>query len=146
MNETILRNHNFWDRVDRRRLENPLADFIDSFSDEEENEESEAEEFLDDIIERDRLINIMMRRERIEPIIQFEHYEALLRRLYNLPIVMSINLTPFEQLGQIQITHYKIDPLLQPYANPPNKIITINDIYLVEAQYDQMNNKLFPPI
>ena len=77
-------------------------------------------------------------------------YDILLRQLYHLPIETLDNLIPFEQLSSVQITRYNIDPLLQPYANHPNNIITIHDnhgiSYLVKAKYNSITNKIFPPV
>jgi hypothetical protein len=77
-------------------------------------------------------------------------YEILLRQLYHLPIETPDNLILFSQLSSIQIARYEIDPLLQPYANSPNNIITIfaknGTTYLVKARYDQTNNRIFSPV
>ena len=88
-----------------------------------------------------------------------ESYETLLKKLYNLPVLLpefltingtKINFIPFSQVSSIQIQSYKIDPLLQPWSDKTNKIITLFDsngtTYLVKAQYDPVTNQIFPPI
>lgn len=92
-----------------------------------------------------------------------ESYETLLKQLYGLLITMpeflivnglKINFISFEQITQMlqnnQVERYIIDPILQPWANPPNKILTMfgNDgtTYLVKAKYDQASNQIYPPI
>lgn len=88
-----------------------------------------------------------------------ESYETLLRQLYNLPITipeflivngLKVNFIPFSEIGTIQIDRYIIEPLLQPWAGPTNKILTIfgnnGMTYLVKAQYDPVNNQIFPPV
>jgi hypothetical protein len=88
-----------------------------------------------------------------------ESYEMLLKRLYNLSIILpeylvinglKVNFIPFSQVSTIQIQKYIIDPLFQPWTSSPNKVITIFDkngmTYLVHAQYDQSTNQIFPPI
>lgn len=56
---------------------------------------------------------------------------------------------PFEELAKIQITRWEINPIVQEWATPPNKIITIYDIngtsYMVKARHDQETNQLLPP-
>ena len=99
-------------------------------------------------------------------------YEMLLKRLYNLPIIepeyliinnivllhnnntSRINFTSFQEISQMlvanQIERYVIDPLLQPFTNPPNKVLTMygkNGVtYLVKARYDQNSNQIMPPL
>ena len=54
----------------------------------------------------------------------------------------------FDMLNQGQIERYIIDPLLQPWAQEPYKIITLFNkngmMYLVKAQYDQTTNRILP--
>ena len=86
----------------------------------------------------------------------------LIKRLYNLPVDMpeflivnglKLNFIPFSQVSSIQIERYIIEPLLQPWAGPPNiqnRIITIFDkngmTYLLKANYDPVSNQIFPPV
>ena len=93
--------------------------------------------------------------EPVENKLFLESYEALLRQLYNLPIVNKLkgNLISFEQVGSIQIERYIIDPLLQAFSTMgenANKIITIFDTngitYLVKARYDPISHQIFSPI
>jgi hypothetical protein len=106
-----------------------------------------------------------------QPIITEEHisndqnalqqlsYETLLKQLYGLPIILpqflivngvKVNFIPFSQINSIQIDRYLIEPLLQPWAEPPNRILTIfgknGMTYLVKAKYDAVSNQIFPPV
>lgn len=106
-----------------------------------------------------------------ENILFQQSYETLIRQLYGLPgnsielpeflIIngLRVNFISFEQLNQIQIERWIIDPELQPWAGPPtfspigenvNRIITLFDIngttYLVKVRYDQATNQIFLPI
>ena len=84
-------------------------------------------------------------------------YEALVSRLYNLPIKIPeylngkrLNFISFSQISNIQIQRYIIDPLLQPWSDNGNLILTLFDNngveYLVKTRYDPVSNKIFPPI
>ena len=89
-------------------------------------------------------------------------YETLLKQLYDLSFIvpeyiiinrLKIYFIPFEQLANIQIIKYEINPLLQPWSSVPyiaeNKIITIftnNETYLIKAQYNVQTNQIYPPI
>ena len=86
-------------------------------------------------------------------------HEALIKQIYGLPVEtpeflilnnLKVNFIPFSQVNTIQIERYLIEPLLQVWASPPNKIITIFDIngmtYLVKARFDPVSNQIFPPI
>ena len=92
-----------------------------------------------------------------------ESYETFLKRLYGIPIQLPefliinglrVNFIPFQQivqmLAQNQIERYDIDPLLQPWSDSSNKIITMfgrnGMTYLVKAQYDGKTNQIFPPV
>ena len=101
---------------------------------------------------------------RVEAQQQLEQlsYETLVKQLYGLPVVLpeflivndlKLKFIPFSQLSTIQIEKYIIEPLLQPWAGPPNtqnRILTIfgkNGLtYLVKALYDQASGRIFPPI
>ena len=98
-----------------------------------------------------------------EPVdqLQQQSYETLVKQLYGLPVTLpeslvvnglKLNFIPFSQLSTIQIERYIIEPLLQPWAGPPNtqnRILTIfgkNGMsYLVKARYDQATNQIFQP-
>ena len=68
---------------------------------------------------------------------------------------LRVNFVPFEQISQMlrngQIASFSIDPLLQPAGlTSANKIFTMfgnnGMTYLVKGQYDQVNNKIYPPL
>lgn len=90
-----------------------------------------------------------------------ESYVTLLKQLYGLEVScpeylivngLRANFIPFQNaidmLQRDQIHRYIIDPLLQPWGETSNRIITLfgrNGImYLVKAQYKA--NKIFPPV
>ncbi len=91
-----------------------------------------------------------------------ESYDTLIKQLYGLPVQLPeyliinglrTNFIPFEQISQIQIARWILDPLVQPWAGPPtspNRIITVFDTneitYLVKARYDQATNQIFFPV
>lgn len=91
-----------------------------------------------------------------------ESYDTFIKQLYGLPVQLPeyliinglrVNFIPFEQIGQIQIERYILDPLVQPWAGPPtspNRILTIFDrngvSYLVKARYDQATHQIFLPV
>jgi len=103
--------------------------------------------------------NVIPEIEPVENKLFQESYETLLRQLYNLPITipeflilngLKINFIPFSEVGTIQIERYIIEPLLQPWAGPTNRIIMIfgnnGMTYLVKVQYDPVSNQIFPPV
>jgi len=108
--------------------------------------------------------NISPLREQVETPNQLvqQSYETLVRQMYGLPVELPTSLIvndlrlefiPFSQLSTIQIERYIIEPLLQPWAGPPNtqnRIITIFDrngmTHLVKAKYDQASGQIFPPV
>lgn len=98
----------------------------------------------------------------VEPIIEQSleklSYETYIKGLSGIPITLpeyliinglKVNFISFDQVRNIQIDKYIIDPILQPWAGPSNKILTIfgkNGItYLVKARYDPVGNQIFSP-
>ena len=95
-----------------------------------------------------------------------ESYETLIKQLYGIPVQLPqfliinglrVEFISFqritEMLSQGQIERYILDPLLQPWADPPtssNRILTMfgkNGItYLVKARYDLTTNQIFAPV
>jgi len=80
------------------------------------------------------------------------------RTMTNLPesLILNglrVNFVPFEEITQMlqnrQIARYDIDPLLQSIGSL-NKIFTMYGtngmIYLTKGQYDQVSNKIYPPV
>ena len=55
-----------------------------------------------------------------------------------------------QMLSQNQIERYVIDPLLQSFSQPPNKVLTIfgkNGInFLVKVRYDPQTGQIYPPV
>ena len=98
-------------------------------------------------------------RLNLENTIFQESYKTLLKRLYNLTVILpeylifnglKVNFIPFSQVSSIQIIKYEIDPLLQSWSDNGNTILTLVDnngqSYLVKARFDPINNQIFPPI
>ncbi|CAN5605080.1 hypothetical protein BH23THE1_BH23THE1_32920 [soil metagenome] len=97
-----------------------------------------------------------------QPSLATESYETLVRQLYGLPVQLPefliinglrINFVSFQDVTNMQIERYIVDPLLQPWAGPPNtqnRIITVflrNGItYLVKVRYNPKTNQIFPPV
>jgi hypothetical protein len=93
-------------------------------------------------------------------------YETLIKQLYSIPVqlpeyliinALRANFVPFQQIAQMlsqnQIENFYLDPLLQPWAGPPNSINRIltmfgrNGItYLVKARYNHETNQVFSPV
>ena len=65
---------------------------------------------------------------------------------------LMVNFISFQQiadmLNQGQIERYIIDPLLQPWAQEPYKILTFFSkngmTYLAKVKYDQVSNQILP--
>jgi hypothetical protein len=102
-----------------------------------------------------------------EPIIEKSleqlSYETYIKGISGVPIILpeyliinglKVNFIPFDQIRNIQIDRYTIDPILQPWGSVPygaeNKILTIfgkNGItYMVKARYDPVSNHIFSPL
>ena len=117
----------------------------------------------------DERVSAYLRREGLESVEQSsmtskESYETLLRRLYDLPVILPPSLPvdgfdlPFlnfneatQKLQQSEIEQWTIDPLLQPWAGPsgsPNRVITLfgkdGRTWLVRARFDERTNQIFP--
>jgi hypothetical protein len=95
-----------------------------------------------------------------------ESYETLLKRLYGIPIQLPdfliingirVNFASYQQIIQMlshnQIEHFVLDPLLQPWAGPPDSLNRILILFgrnglthLVKARYDLQTNQIFPPV
>lgn len=90
-------------------------------------------------------------------------YETLIKQLYGIPLEpypvpeyliingLKVNFIPFQNVTNLQIERWIIDPVVQPWAGPPgtpNRIITIftrNGLtYLVKARYDSVTNQVTP--
>jgi hypothetical protein len=102
----------------------------------------------------------------VEDTLLRDSHETLVKQLYGFPVQtpeflivndLRANFIPFDQMAQMlqsnQIERYVLDSMLQPWAGPPNKpnrILTMfgkNGItYLVKAQYNQVNNQIYPPV
>lgn len=112
-------------------------------------------------------IDIQRLQSNTDYILLRDSHNTLIKQLYglvpdNMPdhfIINNIrvNIVPFEfitrMLANKQVERYIIDPMLQPWAGPPqsqNRIFTIfgkNGItYIVKARYDQVTNQIFPPV
>lgn len=122
------------------------------------------DELSDEIVNYDQILNLLNPGQVTNPeqinVKLFDNrlsYEALVSRLYNLPIKIPeylngkrLNFISFSQISNIQIQRYIIDPLLQPWSDNGNLILTLFDNngveYLVKTRYDPVSNKIFPPI
>jgi hypothetical protein len=85
---------------------------------------------------------------------------TLIARLYGLNVELpeylilnglKINFIPFDQLQNVQIERYTIDPLLQVFGGLPGteyRVITIfgknGRTYLVKAKYNEQTGKIYP--
>jgi len=108
----------------------------------------------------------------VEDTLLRDSHETLVKQLYGIPVQtpeflivngLRLNFVPFDQIGQMisqnQIERYVLDSMLQPWAGPPtfppiggnvNRILTMfgknGMTYLVKAQYNQVNNQIYPPV
>jgi hypothetical protein len=106
----------------------------------------------------DLILNVLNGQSvQVEKSIEQLSYETYIKNLSGIPIILpeyliinglKVYLIPFDQVRNIQTERYIIDPILQPWTDASNRIVTIfgkdGMTYLVKAKYDSINHQIFP--